>query len=139
MKPGLYPSITVMVDAIYTLSQERNNHSENCIIVKVSRITQNVDIYFEKEGYGLAFLIIDLGHNFSSNVGNEVGVIMRAKRPHKPEPAYDIVCIHSFMIHTDLIEYNIVGDTKTQFLFCCVAFFLFQSSKLETLRLLESK
>ena len=33
----LYPSITDIVEAMNTLIQERHNHSENCITVKVSR------------------------------------------------------------------------------------------------------
>ena len=44
--------------------------------------------------------------------------MLRGKRPHKPEFAYDIVRIHSLMIYTDLIEYNIVGDTKAPMLRC---------------------
>ena len=94
-----------------TLIQERHNHSENCITVKVSRRTQKVEIYLANEGSGLAFFSTDLGHIFGSNVGNEFGVMLRGKGPHKPELAYDIVRIHSLMIYTDLIEYNIVGDT----------------------------
>ena len=38
--------------------------------------------------------------------------MLKGKGPHKPEFAYGIVRIHSLMIYTDLIEYNIVGDTK---------------------------
>ena len=49
--------------------------------------------------------------------------MLRGKGPHRPEFAYDIVRIHSFMIYTDLIEYNIVGDTKAPLLRC----FLFNS------------
>ena len=36
LEPGLYPSITDIVEAMNTLIQERHNHSENCITVKVS-------------------------------------------------------------------------------------------------------
>ena len=44
--------------------------------------------------------------------------MLRGKGPHKLEFAYDIVRIQSLMIYTDLIEYNIVGDTKTPLLLC---------------------
>ena len=44
--------------------------------------------------------------------------MLRGKRPHKPEFAYDIVHIHSLLIYTDLIEYNIVADTKAPLLRC---------------------
>ena len=101
-----------------TLNQERHNHTENCITVKEYRRAQKVVIYLAKEGSGLAFFSTDLRHNFGSKVGNEFGVRLRGKRPHKPEFAYDIVRTHSFMIYTDLIEYNIVGDTKAPLLRC---------------------
>ena len=101
-----------------TLIQERHNHSENCVTVKMSRRTQKVEIYLANEGSGLAFFSTDLGHIFGSNVGNEFGVMLRGKGPHKPEFAYDIVRIHSLIIYTDLIEYNIVGHTKAPLLRC---------------------
>ena len=41
---GLYPSITDIVEALNTLLQERHNHRENCITVKVSRRTHKVEI-----------------------------------------------------------------------------------------------
>ena len=116
LESGLYPSITDIVEAMNILIQERHNHSENCIKVKVSRKTQKVEICLANEASGLAFFSTDLGHIFGSNVGNEFGVMLKGKRPHKPEYAYDIVRIHSLMIHTDLIEYNIVGDTMVPLL-----------------------
>ena len=118
LEPGLYPSITDNVEAMNILIQDRHNHKKNCIKVKVSRGTQKVEVYLANEGSGLAFFSTDVGHIFGSNVGYEFGVRLRGKGPHKPEFAYDIVCIHSLIIYTDLIEYNIVGDTKTPLLRC---------------------
>ena len=112
LEPGLYPSITNIVEAMNILIQDRHNHSENCIKVKMSREPQQVEIYLANEASGLAFFSTDLGHIFGSNVGNELGVMLRGKGPHKPDFAYDIVRIHSLMVYTDLIEYNIVGATK---------------------------
>ena len=123
LEPGLYPSVTDIVEAMNILIQERHNHSENCIKVKVSRRTQKVEIKLANEGSGLAFLITVPGHTFGRNVGIESGVMLRSKRPHKPKFAYDIVRIHSLMIYTDLIEYNIVDDTKVPLL-CCFPFIL---------------
>ena len=60
----LFPSITDIVEAMNTLIQERQNHSENCVTVKVSRRTQKVETYLANEGSGLAFFITDLGHIF---------------------------------------------------------------------------
>ena len=118
LEPGLYPSITDIVEVMNTLIQERHNHSDNCITVKGSRRTQTLGIYLAIEGSGLAFFSTDLGHFFGSNVGIEFGVILRRKGPHKPEFAYGIVRMHSLMTYTDLIEYNIVGDTKAPLLYC---------------------
>ena len=95
---SLYPSITDIVEAMNILIQERHNYSENCITVKVYRRMQKVEIHLVNERSGLAFFSTDLGHIFGSNVGNEFGVMLRGKGPHKPEFAYDIVRKHSLMI-----------------------------------------
>ena len=113
-----------------TLIQERNNHSENCITVKVSRRTQKkLDLPCQGKICSCIF-IKDLGHFFGSKVGNDYGVMLRGKGPHKPEIAYEIVRIHPVMMYTDLIEYNIVGETTAPLMRC---FFLFRISRLETL------
>ena len=118
LEPGLYTSNTDIVEAMKTLIQERNNHNETCITVKVSRITQKVVIMLANDGSGRAFCSTNLGHIFGNNVGNEFGVLMIGKGPHEPEFAFDIVRIHSLMIYSDLVEYNIVGDTKAPLLRC---------------------
>ena len=61
---------------------------------------------------GLAFCSTDLGYIFSNNVGKEFGVLMIGKGPNGPEFAYDIVRIHSLIICSNLVEYNIVGGKK---------------------------
>ena len=58
LERGLYPSITDIVEAMNILIQERHNHSENCIKVKVSRKTQKIEIYLATEGSGLEFFIL---------------------------------------------------------------------------------
>ena len=118
LEPGLYTSITDIVEAMNRLIQERNNHNETCITVKVSRKTQKVVILLANDSSGLAFCSADLGHIFGNNVGNEFGVLMIGKGPHEPEFAYNIVRIHSLMIYSDLVEYSIVGDTKAPLLRC---------------------
>ena len=125
-----YPSITDSVEAMNTLIQERHNHSEECITVKVSRRTQKLEIYLAKEGSGLAFFSTGLVHIFWSNTGNEFGVRLRGEGPHKPEFAYDFVSLHFLMNHTDRIEYNIVGNTKSPLL---RYFPFFWNSRLETI------
>ena len=115
---GLYTSITDIVEAMNTLIQEKNNHNETCITVKVSRRSQKVVIVLANDSSGLAFCSTDLRHIFGNNVGNEFGVLMIGKGPREPHFAYDIVRIHSLMIYSDLVEYSIVGDTKAPLLRC---------------------
>ena len=100
------------------LIQERNIHNGTCITVKVSRRTQKVAILLANDTSGLAFCSTNLGHIFGNNVGNEFGVLLIGKGTQEPEFAYDTVRIHSLMIYSNLVEYNIVGDVKTPLLRC---------------------
>ena len=43
---------------------------------------------------------------------------MKGKGPYEPQFANDSVRIPSLMIYSDLVEYNIVGDTETPLLRC---------------------
>ena len=56
------------------------------------------------------------GAHFLKQVGNESGVMLRGKGPHKPEFIYDSFSRHSLMINRDLIEYDIVDDTNAPLL-----------------------
>ena len=80
---------------------------------------RKVEIYLANERTGLAFFITHLGHIFGSNVSNELSNVER-DGPHPPKFAYDIVRIHPLMIYTDLVEYNILGNTKAPLLHCFV-------------------
>ena len=95
-----------------TLIQERNNHRDTWITIKVSRVTQKVKVYLANEESSLAIFSIDLGHLLGGDVRNDLGMLMRRKGLHEPTFAYDIVRIHLLMICTDIGEYNFVGDTK---------------------------
>ena len=118
LEPGLYTSITDIVEAMNTLIQETNNHNETCITVKVSRRSQKVVIILANDTPGLAFCSSDLGHIFGNNVGNQFGVLMKGKGPHEPQIAYDIVRIQSLMTYSHPVEQNLVGDTKAPLLRC---------------------
>ena len=97
--------MTDIVEAMNTLIQERNNHNETCVTVKVSRRTQKVVTMLANDNSGLEFCSTDLGHHiFGNNVGNVFGVLMIGKCPHEPEIAYDIVRIHWLMIYSDQVE-----------------------------------
>ena len=76
-EPDFYPSITDIVEAMNTLIQGKNNHSETYITVKLCRRTQKGEIYLANEGSGGAFFSTDVGHIFRSNLGNEYGVMLK--------------------------------------------------------------
>ena len=104
-----------------TLIQERNNQRDTCITIKVSSVRQKVKLYLANEESNLAIFSTDLGHFFGGDVRKDLGIFMRGKGPHELTFAYDIVRIHSLMVYTDIVGYNIVGDTKAPLL-CCFPF-----------------
>ncbi len=101
-----------------TLIQERNNQRDTCITIKVSRVTQKVKVYLANEESSLAIFSTVLRHIFGGDVRNDLRILMSGKGRHEPTFAYDIVRIHSRMIYTDIVEYNIVGDTQAPLLRC---------------------
>ena len=123
LEPGLYRSITNIVETMNNHSKKRY-HSKSCIKVTVSQRMLKVQNCLANGGSGLALFSMDLGHVFGGNVGSEFAVILRGKRPHKPEFSHDIFHIHSLKKFTDLIEDNIVADTQIPLLHC----FLFIST-----------
>ena len=69
----------------------------------------------------------DLSHIFGCDLEqNQTGVITKGEGPYYPQNSCDIIRIHSLMIYSDIIEYNLVCDTKTPLLRCS---FHFQSKK----------
>ena len=117
-EPGLYSSITDIVQAMNTIIQERNTHRDTCITIKVSSVTQKVKVYLAKEESSLAMFSTDFGHIFGGDVRNDSGILMHGKGSHGPTFANDNVRIHSLMIYTDIVVYNMVPDTKAPLLRC---------------------
>ena len=118
LEPGLYSFITDIVEAMKTIIQESNNHRDICIIIKISRVTQKVKVYLVNEESSSAAFSTDLGHIYGGDVRNDLGILICGRGPHEPTFAYDNVRIHSLMIYTYLVEYNIVGDKKAPLLRC---------------------
>ena len=54
---------------------------------------------------------------------------MSGAGPQIPKFPYDIVRIHTLMIYSDIVEYNIMGETKLLFY---DAFRLYQKLRMET-------
>ena len=86
--------------------------------MKVGRRSQKVTFSLVIGESSLVISSIDLGHIFGGGVRNDRGILMLGTEPHKSLFAYDIVRIHSLMIYTDFVEYNIVRDTKAPLLRC---------------------
>ena len=84
LEPGLYTSTTDIVEAMDKPIQEKNNHNEICITVKVSRRTHKNVFMIANDTSGFAFCSTNLGHIFGNNVGNEFGVLMIGKVLMKP-------------------------------------------------------
>ena len=101
-----------------TLIQVRNKDYETCITVKVSRRTQKVVIMLANDSFDLELCSTDLGNIFGNNVVNNFGVLMIGKVPDETEFASDIVLIHLLMAYSNLVDYNIVGDTKALLIRC---------------------
>ena len=118
LEPGLFCFITDIVEALNTIIQTRNNHKDACITIKYSRVTQKVKVYQANEELSLAIFSTDLGLLFGADVRKGLGILMSMDGPHEPTFAYDIVRIRSLMLYTDIVEYNIVGDTKAPLLRC---------------------
>ena len=75
-------------------------------------------MYLANEESSIAIFSTALGRTFGGDVRNDSGILMSGKGPREPTFAYDIVRIHSLNIYTDIVEYNIVGDTKAPLLRC---------------------
>ena len=80
LEPGLYTSITDIVEAMNRLIQEKDNHNEVCITVKVPRRTQKVVFMLANDTSGLAFCSTDLGHIFGLQCGKPIWGTVERKR-----------------------------------------------------------
>ena len=124
IEPGLYPSIVDIVVALNDKVRKRigaQKYESNGVYVSVDKITQKVAIHLPEDQSVFIIQSADLSHIFGCDLEqNQTGVIMKEKGLHYPQYSYDIIRIHSLMIYSDIIEYNIVGDTKT--LLRCISF-----------------
>lgn len=119
IKPGLYTSISEIINAMNNLISDRMKRKEKYITAHVDKITQQVNISLRKDISSLVFCSNDLTHIFGvESLEPDSGLLMYGIGPHKNQLAYDIVRIHSLMIYSDLVEYNIIGDTKAPLLRC---------------------
>ena len=66
-----------------TLIQERNNHIDTCITIKLSSVMQKIKVYLASEESSLASFSYDLGHIFGGDVRNDLGKLICGKGPHE--------------------------------------------------------
>ena len=122
IEPGLYPSIVDIVVAMNLKFREclgAQVFEYNGIYVSVDKITQKVAVHLPESQPVFINQSADLSHIFGCDLKqNQTGVIMKVKSLHYPQYFYDIIRIHSLMIYSDFIEYNIVGNTKTPLMRC---------------------
>ena len=116
LKPGLHHAFTDIVETMISLIKNKNNHNTICIGLKVDRRTQETAFLLVDDESSLVISSMDLGHVFGGAFRNDWGILMLGRGPHKPLFAHDIFRIHSLMIYTDIVEYNIVGYTKAPLL-----------------------
>ena len=120
IEPGFYPSIVDIVVAMNNKMREclgDQVFDYNGIHVSVEKLTQKVVVHLPENQSVFIIQRSDSNHIFGIDLEqNQTGVIMKERGPHYPQYSYDIMRIHSLMIYSDIIEYNIVSDTKTPLL-----------------------
>ena len=119
LDPGLYPSISDIVNEMNKKIQALEKYEKTPIRLHVNKITQQIPLSLPNENSLLVVFSADLCHVFGC--GEAVywmGVFMSGAGPHFHNFPYDIVRIHTLMIYSDIVEYNIVVDTKAALLRC---------------------
>ena len=92
---------------------------EKTPIILHNQITQRISLSLPNENSLLVNFSADLCHVFGCEEAvYGMGVFMNGSGPHFPKFPYAIVRIHTLMIYSDIVEYNIVGDTKAALLGC---------------------
>ena len=119
LDPGLYPSISDIVNEMNKKVQEREKYEKTPMKLNVNKITQRITLSLPHENSLLVIISADLCHVFGCEEAvYGMGVFMSGAGPHFPKFPYDIVRIHTMMIYSDIAEYNFVGDTKAALLRC---------------------
>ena len=119
LDPGLYPSISDIVNEMNRKIQELEKYEKTPIKLHVNKIAQRISLSLPNQNSLLVIFSADLCHVFGCEEAvYGMGVFMSGGGPQFPKFPYDIVRIHTLMIYSDIVEYSIVGDTKAALLRC---------------------
>ena len=85
----------------------------------VNKITQRISLSLPNQSSLLVNFGGDLCHGFGCcEAVYGMGVFMGGGGPHFTKFPYDTARKHTLKIYSDIVEYNIVGDTKAALLRC---------------------
>ena len=100
-------------------NQEREKYEKTPIKLKVNRITQRISLGLTNKNSLLVIFSTNLFQVFGCEEAvYGMGISMSGAGPHFPKFPCDIVRIHTLMTFSDIVEYNIIGDTKAALLRC---------------------
>ena len=119
LDPGLYLLISDIVNEMNKKILEREKYEKKPIRLNVNKITQRISLSLRNENSLLVIFSADLCHVFGcEEFVYGMDFFMSGAGPHFPKFPYDIARIHTLMIHSDIADYNIVGDKKAALLRC---------------------
>ena len=99
--------------------QEREKYEKTPIKLHVNKITQRISLRFPNQNSLLVIFSADLCRVFGvEEAVYGLGVFMSGAGPHFPKFPYDLVRTNTLILCNDIVEYNIVGDTKAALLRC---------------------
>ena len=105
LDPGLYPSISHIVNEMNRKFPEREKYETTPNKLHVNKITQRISLSLPNQNSLLFIFSADLRHVFGcEEVVCGMGVFMSGDGPNFPKFPYDIVRIHTLMIYSDIVE-----------------------------------
>ena len=99
--PGLYPSISDIVNEMNRKIQEQEKYEKTPIKLQVNKITQQIFLNLPIQNSLIVIFSADLCHVFGCEEAvYGMGVFMSGAGPHFPKFHYDIVRIHTLMTYS---------------------------------------
>ena len=119
LHPGQYPSISDIVNEMNRKIQEREKYEKTPIKLHVNKFTPRISLSLPNQNSLLVIFSADLCHvSGCEEADYGMRVFMSGAGPLFPKFPNDIVRLHTLMMYSDIVQYNIVGDTKAALLRC---------------------